>query len=89
MKDICRSVRDKVQKIGLQSNRSAGMMPSSSHSRAATRPRRASTYQRHRSRAGDAALSSSRARIDVVVDAPTEPLTVAPTATRCCRCCSI
>jgi C4-dicarboxylate-specific signal transduction histidine kinase len=70
-------VRDKVQKIGAQSNRSAGMMREF-----VAFARKDETSSRiDMQRAIDHALTLrryhlSRARIDVVVDAPTEPLTI-------------
>ena len=70
-------VRDKVQKIGLQSNRSAGMMREF-----VAYARRDETSARiDMQRAIEHALAMrryhlSRARIEVAVDAPTEPLTI-------------
>ena len=70
-------VRDKVQKIGAQSNRSAGMMREF-----VSYARRDETSTRiDVQRAIDQALAMrryhlSRARIDVVVDAPHDPLTI-------------
>ena len=70
-------VRDKVQKIGAQSNRSAGMM----REFVAFARRDETSTRIDVQRAIEHALAMrryqlSRARIDVVVDAPTEPLTV-------------
>ena len=69
--------RDKVQKIGAQSNRSAGMM----REFVAFARRDETSTRIDVQRAIDQALAMrryhlSRARIDVVVDAPTEPLTI-------------
>jgi C4-dicarboxylate-specific signal transduction histidine kinase len=75
--DLPPDVRDKVQKIGAQSNRSAGMMREF-----VAYARRDETSTRiDVQRAIEHALQMrryqlSRARIDVVVDAPTEPLTI-------------
>lgn len=70
-------VRDKVQKIGAQSNRSAGMM----REFVAFARRDETSTRIDVQRAIEHALAMrryhlSRARIDVVVDAPAEPLTI-------------
>jgi C4-dicarboxylate-specific signal transduction histidine kinase len=75
--DLPPDVRDKVQKIGTQSNRSAGMMREF-----VAFARRDETSSRiDMQRALEHALSMrryhlSRARIDVAVDAPAEPLAI-------------
>lgn len=70
-------VRDKVQKIGAQSNRSAGMM----REFVAFARRDETSTRIDVQRAIEHALALrryhlSRARIDVIVDAPPEPLTI-------------
>jgi two-component system, NtrC family, C4-dicarboxylate transport sensor histidine kinase DctB len=75
--DLPADVRDKVLKIGLQSNRSAGMMREF-----VAYARRDDTSARiDMQKAVEHALTMrryhlSRARIEVVVDAPAEPLTI-------------
>jgi C4-dicarboxylate-specific signal transduction histidine kinase len=70
-------VRDKVQKIGAQSNRSAGMMREFvAFARRDETSTRIDVQRAIEHALGLRRYHLSRARIDVVVDAPTEPLTI-------------
>jgi C4-dicarboxylate-specific signal transduction histidine kinase len=70
-------VRDKVQKIGAQSNRSAGMMREFvAFARRDETSTRIDVQKAIEHALGLRRYHLSRARIDVVVDAPTEPLTI-------------